>query len=77
MQGQLSKMSCRADTEVQYTLALGDARQDMNALIGQRIRLSFFKKSFANIVAARPKKAFLKAIVTPAFNRLRRAIFVL
>ena len=32
MQGQLSKMSCRADTEVQYTLALGDATQDMNAL---------------------------------------------
>jgi len=38
---------------------------------------NFFKKLFANIVAARPKKASLKAIVTPAFNPSRLAIFVL
>jgi hypothetical protein len=72
MQGQLSKMSCRADTEVQYTLALGDATQDMNALIGQRVRLEFLQK-----IICQPKKASLRAIVIRASKRSRRAIFVL
>jgi hypothetical protein len=38
---------------------------------------SFFKKSSANIVAAQPKKASLRAIVIRASKRSRRAIFVL
>lgn len=77
MQGQLSKMSCRADTEVQYTLALGDATQDMNALIGQRVRLEFLQKIICQHCGRSTKKASLRAIVIRASKRSRRAIFVL
>ena len=70
MQGQLSKMTCRADTEVRYTLALGDAIQDMNALIGQRIRLEYLQKIVCQHCGRSTKKSFSQGYCYPCFQSL-------
>ena len=70
MQGQLSKMTCRAEAQVQYTLDLGSDTQDMNALIGKPIRLEFLQKIICQHCGRKTNKSFSQGYCYPCFTSL-------
>ena len=57
-QGTLTKMTTQLQEPVQYTLKLGEDQVDMNALLGQPIRLHFTGAIYCKVCGEKTNKSF-------------------
>ncbi len=68
--GHLRKMITAPDVPVQYHLPLDDERVDMNALIGQHIRLTYLGEIHCMACDRKTKKSFNQGYCYPCFKNL-------
>ncbi|MCT7653992.1 DUF2797 domain-containing protein [Oceanimonas sp. NS1] len=64
--GTLIKMPARLDAPVAYELALGEHRIDLNARLGQPLKLTFGGNIYCDACGRKTKKATLRATAFPA-----------
>jgi len=65
--GVIHKMRTALGSPVAYTLEFGDEAVDMNALIGQQIKLSFAGDIFCIACGKKTKKSFAQGFCYPCF----------
>ena len=70
MQGQLSKMTCQPGEQVEYRLNLGGSEQEMNTLIGRRIRISYLSAIICQHCGRKTNKSFAQGHCYPCFQTL-------
>ena len=68
--GALSKMSTRLAQPVQYSLRLGDQDLDLNALLGQGVRLEYLGAIHCSHCGRKTKKSFSQGYCYPCFSKL-------
>ena len=68
--GQLRKMPASAEAPVSYQLAVGDARIDVNELVGRRVRLDFDGVIRCIHCDRTTKKSFSQGYCYPCFRKL-------
>jgi len=68
--GHLRKMITTLDAPVQYSLPLDDEQVDMNALIGQRIQLTYSGEIHCVACGRKTNKSFNQGYCYPCFKRL-------
>lgn len=68
--GALSKMSTRLEQPVQYSLRLGEQDLDLNALLGQGVRLEYLGAIHCSHCGRKTKKSFSQGYCYPCFNKL-------
>jgi len=69
-QGPISKMPAQLGEAVNYQLALGDERVDLNPYIGQMIRLSYLGEINCSHCGRKTKKSFAQGYCYPCFSKL-------
>lgn len=70
MIGNIEKMHVTLAQPVQYQLSIGDALQDMNALIGQRIKLVYAGEIHCVACGRKTNKSFSQGHCYPCFRSL-------
>ena len=68
--GALSKMSTRLEQPVQYSLPLGEQDLDLNALLGQGVRLEYLGAIHCSHCGRKTKKSFSQGYCYPCFSKL-------
>ena len=68
--GALSKMSTRLEQPVQYSLRLGEQDLDLNALLGQGVRLEYLGAIHCSHCGRKTKKSFSQGYCYPCFSKL-------
>ena len=68
--GALSKMGTRLEQPVQYSLRLGEQDLDLNALLGQGIRLEYLGAIHCSHCGRKTKKSFSQGYCYPCFSKL-------
>ena len=68
--GALSKMSTRLQQPVQYSLRLGEQDLDLNALLGQGVRLEYLGAIHCSHCGRKTKKSFSQGYCYPCFSKL-------
>ena len=68
--GALSKMSTRLAQPVQYSLPLGEQDLDLNALLGQGVRLEYLGAIHCSHCGRKTKKSFSQGYCYPCFSKL-------
>lgn len=68
--GALSKMSTRLAQPVQYSLRLGEQDLDLNALLGQGVRLEYLGAIHCSHCGRKTKKSFSQGYCYPCFSKL-------
>lgn len=68
--GALSKMSTRLAQPVQYSLRLGEQYLDLNALLGQGVRLEYLGAIHCSHCGRKTKKSFSQGYCYPCFSKL-------
>lgn len=68
--GALSKMSTRLEQPVQYSLRLGEQELDLNALLGQGVRLEYLGAIHCSHCGRKTKKSFSQGYCYPCFSKL-------
>lgn len=68
--GALSKMSTRLEQLVQYSLRLGEQDLDLNALLGQGVRLEYLGAIHCSHCGRKTKKSFSQGYCYPCFSKL-------
>ena len=70
IQGQARKMAVDHDDPVRYTMRLGDARLELNALIGQPVTLAFTGNIHCANCGRKTKKSYSQGFCFPCSQRL-------
>lgn len=68
--GALSKMGTRLEQPVQYSLRLGEQDLDLNALLGQGVRLEYLGAIHCSHCGRKTKKSFSQGYCYPCFSKL-------
>ena len=68
--GALSKMGARLEQPVQYSLRLGEQDLDLNALLGQGVRLEYLGAIHCSHCGRKTKKSFSQGYCYPCFSKL-------
>ncbi len=68
--GALSKMDTRLEQPVQYSLRLGEQDLDLNALLGQGVRLEYLGAIHCSHCGRKTKKSFSQGYCYPCFSKL-------
>ena len=68
--GALSKMGTRLEQPVQYSLRLGEQDLDLNALLGQGVRLGYLGAIHCSHCGRKTKKSFSQGYCYPCFSKL-------
>ncbi|OYT97438.1 MAG: hypothetical protein CFE49_01880 [Pseudomonas sp. PGPPP3] len=68
--GALSKMGTRLEQPVQYSLRLGERDLDLNALLGQGMRLEYLGAIHCSHCGRKTKKSFSQGYCYPCFSKL-------
>lgn len=68
--GALSKMGARLELPVQYSLRLGEQDLDLNALLGQGVRLEYLGAIHCSHCGRKTKKSFSQGYCYPCFSKL-------
>lgn len=68
--GALSKMGTRLEQPVQYSLRLGEQDLDLNALLGQGVRLEYLGSIHCSHCGRKTKKSFSQGYCYPCFSKL-------
>ena len=68
--GALSKMCTRLEQPVQYSLRLGEQDLDLNALLGQGVRLEYLGAIHCSHCGRKTKKSFSQGYCYPCFSKL-------
>lgn len=68
--GALSKMGTRLEQPVQYSLRLGEQDLDLNALLGQGVRLEYLGAIHCSHCGRKTKKCFSQGYCYPCFSKL-------
>lgn len=68
--GSLQKMETALEEKVQYRLPIGEARVDMNALIGHELKLHYQGEIHCVACGRKSKKSFNQGFCYPCFQRL-------
>lgn len=68
--GALSKMGTRMEQPVQYSLRLGEQDLDLNALLGQGVRLEYLGAIHCSHCGRKTKKSFSQGYCYPCFSKL-------
>ena len=68
--GALSKMSTQLQQAVQYSLRLGEQELELNALLGQGLRLEYLGAIHCSHCGRKTKKSFSQGYCYPCFSKL-------
>lgn len=68
--GALSKMGTRLEQPVHYSLRLGEQDLDLNALLGQGVRLEYLGAIHCSHCGRKTKKSFSQGYCYPCFSKL-------